>query len=232
MKRSHLAIAFGAVLTGVFSLHCSAADTGEGGEGEGTTSSAMVKTVSSSYGMTTFGGPGDYQSMACGGNSRTANKWYVASSQRYGCHQHLKLTASNGKCVVVSTEDAGPATSVEQRAGKPILDSSPAVAEYLFGESGLGWSDVKKSPSKYIVTAEKTTAAVGPCSAAASTPTTPTAGDDDDVNAGGQACGSDGQCNPGKDGSGLICIDGECIPGCHMDAQCPGVTTCQSGQCM
>jgi 3D (Asp-Asp-Asp) domain-containing protein len=48
---------------------------------------------------------------------------------------------------------------------------------------------------------------------------------------GGQACGSDGACNPGNDGSGLICVSSQCVPGCHSNAQCPGVTTCQSGQC-
>jgi hypothetical protein len=42
---------------------------------------------------------------------------------------------------------------------------------------------------------------------------------------------SDGQCNPGNDGSGLICVGGQCVPGCNTDAQCPGVKRCVSGQC-
>jgi hypothetical protein len=45
------------------------------------------------------------------------------------------------------------------------------------------------------------------------------------------ACGSDGDCNPGNDGSGEICTGGRCVPGCHTNAQCPGVTTCVSGSC-
>lgn len=126
----------GLVVTGVLSIHCNGSDSSEG---ESATSSQMVKTVSSAYGITTFGGAGDEQALACGGNSSSVNKWYAASSQRYGCHVHLKLTAPNGKCVVVSTEDAGPATFVEKDAGMPILDASPAVGQYLFGESGLGW---------------------------------------------------------------------------------------------
>jgi hypothetical protein len=46
-----------------------------------------------------------------------------------------------------------------------------------------------------------------------------------------QACTSDGQCNPGNDGAGLICQAGACVAGCHTDAQCAGNTTCVAGQC-
>ena len=49
---------------------------------------------------------------------------------------------------------------------------------------------------------------------------------------GGAACSSDGACNPGNDGSGLICVSHQCVPGCHSDAQCPGTSTCQGGQCL
>jgi hypothetical protein len=48
---------------------------------------------------------------------------------------------------------------------------------------------------------------------------------------GGTACAGDGDCNPGNDGSGLICSGGVCVPGCHTNAQCPGIKTCKSGQC-
>ena len=48
---------------------------------------------------------------------------------------------------------------------------------------------------------------------------------------GGQACTSTGQCNPGNNGAGLICIGGTCKPGCLSDAQCPGSTSCIGGQC-
>jgi hypothetical protein len=49
--------------------------------------------------------------------------------------------------------------------------------------------------------------------------------------AGGHACSSDGQCNPGGDGAGLMCTAGTCVPGCHSGAQCPGNTSCVAGQC-
>jgi D-alanyl-D-alanine carboxypeptidase len=48
---------------------------------------------------------------------------------------------------------------------------------------------------------------------------------------GGNACTTDGQCNPGSDGSGLICTSNKCVAGCRNNAQCPGATTCVSGQC-
>jgi lysozyme len=48
---------------------------------------------------------------------------------------------------------------------------------------------------------------------------------------GGASCTSDGQCNPGTDGSGLICVGGQCVAGCNADWECPGSTTCVSGQC-
>jgi 3D (Asp-Asp-Asp) domain-containing protein len=48
---------------------------------------------------------------------------------------------------------------------------------------------------------------------------------------GGATCGSDGACNPGNDGSGLICEASRCVPGCRSSVHCPGSKTCQSGQC-
>jgi lysozyme len=48
---------------------------------------------------------------------------------------------------------------------------------------------------------------------------------------GGTACRSDGDCNPGSDGSGQICVNGTCVPGCNADWECPGNTTCVSGSC-
>ena len=63
------------------------------------------------------------------------------------------------------------------------------------------------------------------------TPTTPATGGGADPAGTGHACGSDGQCNPGSDGAGLMCQAGQCVPGCHTHAQCGGNTTCVSGQC-
>jgi hypothetical protein len=241
--------------------HCAADPAAD--EGEGASSSALSSSIHDSYGITMFGGSGDFQKMACGLSSHAAqqsNPYYVASSQRYGCKVHLKLTTKSGKCVVVSTEDAGPASWVETKAGTPILDSSPAVVQRLFGNVGsIGWSDLRKNPGKYSVTAVKTSLPLGPCNAApppapapAPAPTTDTSPNDPPADPGapadpadpgtpdpgaspadpvGPACSSDGACNPGGDGSGQICQSGHCVPGCRSDAQCPGITTCNGGQC-
>jgi uncharacterized membrane protein YgcG len=241
LSRVFLGSAFALVALG--SMNCSSA--GNEDVGTGATSEAMSSTIHSSYGVTSFGGPGDYQSVACGGNSRTIDQWYVASSQRYGCHKHLKLTA-NGKCAVVATADAGPASWVEANAGVPILDSSPTVGNYFFGDGSLGWSDLKAHPGKYVVNAEITTLPVGPCdgtgsssssggssssSSGGSSSSSSGGSSSGGSSSGGTACSTDGDCNPGNDGSGLICTGGTCVPGCHNSAQCPGSTTCQSGSC-
>ena len=118
--------------------------SGCSGNGENTASTsaeAMSTTIYSVYGVTSFGGPGDCQSFACGGYSCSSQPWYSASSQRYGCGVHLQVVSNTtGKCVVVVTADAGPASWVESDAGIPILDAGPQVGQYLFGNSSLGWS--------------------------------------------------------------------------------------------
>ena len=48
---------------------------------------------------------------------------------------------------------------------------------------------------------------------------------------GGATCRSDGECNPGNNGSGLSCTAGRCVPGCRSNAHCPGIKRCVSGQC-
>jgi hypothetical protein len=91
------------------------------------------------YVITTFGGPGDHQSMSCGGFA-DGTTWYAASRQRYGCGAKLKIEA-NGKCAVVTALDYGPDVCVENAARSPIIDVSPLVSKELFGVSGAGWSD-------------------------------------------------------------------------------------------
>ncbi|HTQ41574.1 MAG TPA: murein L,D-transpeptidase catalytic domain family protein [Polyangiaceae bacterium] len=48
---------------------------------------------------------------------------------------------------------------------------------------------------------------------------------------GGTPCSTDGDCNPGSDGSGQICVGGFCVAGCNADWECPGSTSCVSGTC-
>ena len=109
------------------------------------------------YVLTTFGGPGDHQSMSCGGYA-DGTGWYAASRQRYGCGSHIKVEA-NGKCVVLATDDYGPDVCVEAAAHLPIIDVTPRASQALFGISGAGWSDHKV----VTVTEVDMTTPLGPC---------------------------------------------------------------------
>lgn len=122
------------------------------------------------YVLTTFGGPGDHQSMSCGGFA-DGTTWYAASRQRYGCGAKLKIEA-NGKCAVVNALDYGPDVCVERAVGMPIIDVSPKVSKHLFGEAGAGWSDRLK------VTVTKVAAGtpVGICSTTSPPPEMPPPG--------------------------------------------------------
>jgi hypothetical protein len=226
---------------GILLLGCSAASEGPGPEPgfersiptadglsgcKGKASSSIPS--SGTFVLTTFGGPGDSQPLACGGSSKSGSWYYAASRQRYGCGGHVEITA-NGKCVVARTDDYGPDVCVENAAGSAVMDVSPLVAKELFGVSELGWSDEKKVHVELV----SSSTPLGPCTAA---PPPGGGGSGGSSGAGGGSgsgpkCSSDGECNPGNDGSGLICQSGSCVAGCHSDAQCPGVTHCVSGSC-
>ena len=67
------------------------------------------------------------------------------------------------------------------------------------------------------------TCTAGMCMAATTSTPPPT---------GSTTCASDGQCNPGVNGSGMICsAEGICVAGCHRDNQCPGSKICVTGMC-
>jgi len=218
---------------------CSGASDGTDDGSVAGDSQNMSTTIHTTYGITTFGGPGDYQTLACTQrSSRVDQQYYVASSQRYGCGVHLKLVTASGKCVVARTDDAGPASFVESKAGIAVMDSSPTVTKYLFGVSdGLGAVDLRQHPGRYNVTVTKTTLPLGPCDGSDDGDTGGTSGGGGSSGGGssggggGASCHTDGDCNPGSDGSGMICSSGACVPGCHSNAQCPGNTTCHGGQC-
>ncbi|HIA02222.1 MAG TPA: M23 family metallopeptidase, partial [Myxococcales bacterium] len=67
--------------------------------------------------------------------------FYVAGAQRFGCGATLRVSnPDNGRCVVVYAEDGGPGAKYEgaNYGGRRILDSSPAVIQYLQVKH-LGW---------------------------------------------------------------------------------------------
>ncbi|HEY8080074.1 MAG TPA: hypothetical protein VIF62_38350, partial [Labilithrix sp.] len=54
-------------------------------------------------------------------------------------------------------------------------------------------------------------------------------GGGDGTSSSGAACQTHGDCNPGSDGSGMMCKNGQCVEGCTASWECPGSTTCMSG---
>ena len=71
-----------------------------------------------------------------------AEAFYVAGAQRFHCGTTLRVSNPvNGRCVVVYAEDGGPNATYETAAyaGRRILDSSPAVIEFLEVDKH-GWS--------------------------------------------------------------------------------------------
>ena len=93
------------------------------------------------YYITTFGGPGDQQRMACG--SYADGRWlYIADSWRFGCRARVRVTNPvTGRWCVAEVADVGPNICVERAAGKPVIDASPVITRELFGRSSAGWSD-------------------------------------------------------------------------------------------
>jgi hypothetical protein len=165
---------------------------------------------------------------------RTVN-WYAVGGASYGCGARLQVTnPANGNSVVVMVLDNGPSCTVENDADFWVLDVSYPTIQYLFG-SEEGWAD--HALINAVVVDSSTP--LGPTGGAPPPPPPPPpddAGTDDGGSSGddassGSSCNTDGDCNPNTDGSGQICVNGTCVAGCNADWECPGSTTCVSGQC-
>ena len=176
----------------------------------------------------------------CSGSGKQCEEsvtWYVADAARFGCLGRVRVTnPANGKSVIAVALDYGPGCRVENSVSKPVLDASGRINRYLFG-ADQGSSDRTRVQVEEV---------------SKSTPLGPEMGGHvPDPGAGGgahpdsgvgnavhpaapgvrDACGSDGDCNPGSDGTGRICSAGECVPGCKTSEQCPGAARCVGGQC-
>jgi len=99
--------------------------------------------VDQRYDLTTFGGPGDEQPVACAGAADADGSWfYAAGSQRLRCGQRVRIVdETRARCVIVEVADVGPNACVEEAGGMPIWDVSPRAAEALFDASSVGWSE-------------------------------------------------------------------------------------------
>jgi hypothetical protein len=156
-----------------------------------------------------------------------AVNWYSVGGASYGCGARLQVTnPASGKSVVVLVLDNGPSCTVENDANFWVLDVSYPTIQYLFGQEE-GWGDHARVNAVVV----DSSTPLGPVGTAAPPPPD-TDGGTAVAEAGPAAsCNTDGDCNPGTDGSGQICVGGTCMAGCNADWECPGGQTCVSGQC-
>ena len=164
--------------------------------------------------------------------------WYSVGGSSYGCGARLQVTnPDNGRAVVVMVLDNGPSCTVENDASFWVLDVSYPAIMYLFGEEE-GWGDHARVTAVVV----DASTPLGPVGTAEPPPPPPALdASSPDIDGGGgstadgggaaASCNTDGDCNPGSDGSGQICVAGACVAGCNADWECPGSETCVSGQC-
>lgn len=100
---------------------------------------------------------------ACGPSCGDCNWYYAADKQRFGCGSTINCCAGS-KCVNLKVIDAGPSCSVEDNAGRPVIDASPLTCRTLSGMSGCGWSDHVSITCKRVASAEENVRLpLGPC---------------------------------------------------------------------
>ena len=170
------------------------------------------RPVDQAYDLTTFGGPGDEQPVACPGTADADGTWYyAANSQRYACGQKVRLVnEARTSCVIVEVADLGPNSCVEEAGQMPIWDVSPLAANALFGVSSVGWSEHRQVRGAPVDNRN----ALGPC----------TLGGSGSFLAGfvGGPCTSAADCRY----TGATCLTG--LPGgaCSLDCttSCPDAT--------
>jgi 3D (Asp-Asp-Asp) domain-containing protein len=148
----------------------------------------------------------------------------------YGQRLRIKeLEAKYGRKIIFRVVDTGGAFRGKGRTRIDICTANRTASldSTINGRLNIEVIDERSGPP------EPSSSAQDPAEPETNAPTSseqaPQSASDD--GAGGAKCASTGACNPGNDGSGLICVENRCVPGCITNAQCPGVKTCQSGQC-
>lgn len=146
----------------------------------------------------------------------------------YGQRLRIKeLEQKYGKAIVFRVVDTGGAFRGRGRARIDVCvaNRSASLDSTINGTLHIDVIDERSGPPEPSPDAQDP-AEPEPAAPVASDPI-PTPSE----STGGAKCSSHGACNPGNDGSGLICVEQRCVPGCTSNAQCPGVKTCRSGQC-
>lgn len=150
----------------------------------------------------------------------------------YGQRLRIKeLEAKYGRPIVFRVVDTGGAFRGKGRTRIDICVANRAASldSTINGRLDIDVIDERSGPPEPSPNAQDP-AEPEPNAPASSDPAT-AAPSTSPGDSGGAKCSSHGACNPGNDGSGLICVENRCVPGCISNAQCPGVKTCQAGQC-
>ena len=146
-----------------------------------------------------------------------------ANAFPYGQHLRIKeLEAKYGRAIDFRVVDTGGAF---HGRGRSRIDICVANQSASLSPSVNGTVHID-AVTAFSSTPPASPPASPPSSPPSSPPTSATS-----PSPSAHACSSDGQCNPGNDGAGLICTAGSCVPGCRSNAQCPGSTQCTAGQC-
>lgn len=152
----------------------------------------------------------------------------------YGQRLRIKeLEAKYGKTIIFRVVDTGGAFRGKGRTRIDICTAnrSASLDSTINGRLNIEVIDERSGPPEPSPTAQDP-AEPDPVTTTGSDPAPePAPAPASDDGAGGAKCASTGACNPGNDGSGLICVESRCVAGCITNAQCPGVKTCQAGQC-
>lgn len=150
-----------------------------------------------------------------------------SSAFKYGTRLRIReLDAKYGRAIVFRVVDTGGAFRGKGRSRLDVCTSnrSASLDPTINGTLHVDVIDNKSAPEP--------PADDVPTTSGGDTGEGASSGADTGSGSGsGRACSTDGACNPGNDGSGEICSGGQCVSGCHTSAQCPGNTTCASGQC-
>ncbi|MBX3223003.1 MAG: hypothetical protein KF795_21000 [Labilithrix sp.] len=162
---------------------------------------------------------------------------------RYGQHLRIKeLEAKYGRSIDFRVVDTGGAFRGKGRTRIDICTANAKASrdatingrlniDVLDGPSSGSSSGASSSGASSSGASSSGGSSSGASSSGASSSGASSSGASSSGASGGRACANDGQCNPGNDGSGLICTASRCVPGCRTNAQCPGSKRCVSGQC-
>ena len=78
--------------------------------------------------------------VACGSFSGNCNEYYSADYARFGCNSVISC-CKGSDCLNLKVIDGGPSCSVENSAGKPVIDASYSTCKHFTGSTSCGWSD-------------------------------------------------------------------------------------------